>query len=168
MERITDIVDANGKIIGVSGLDEAHAKGLLHRSVHVLVVNDAGEIFIRRRPSNKPIYPDLWTSSVGTHVLHGMSPDRVAQSALKDFLGIDARVQLVGEALVQDEFENEVISVYICKADTVTDLNPQESSEGAFMPIERIKQLGETHTTTPHLLGALAVYRNSLQGLSAS
>lgn len=57
MQRITDILSENGEIIDTKDLDEAHAKGLLHRSIHILVVNDAEEIFVRKRPANKPIYP---------------------------------------------------------------------------------------------------------------
>lgn len=158
MERITDILDNDGKVIGTASLDEAHAKSLLHRSVHVLVINDAGEPFVRKRPADKPIYPALWTSSVGTHVLHGMNPDDVAQSALKDFLGIDTPVQRVGETHIQDAFENEIITVYSCTANAITDLNPKESSDGAFMSIEQIQQHGDAYETTPHLLGALELY----------
>jgi isopentenyl-diphosphate Delta-isomerase len=162
MERITDILNENGTSIDIKSLDEAHAKGLLHRSVHVLVVDDTGKVFVRKRPLDKPIYPGLWTSSVGTHVLHGMNPGDVAQTALKDFLGLDTPVQQLGEQRIQDEFENEIITVYSCKANAITGLNPNESSEGAFMTVEQVQQLGNAHDATPHLIGALGVYQNSL------
>jgi isopentenyldiphosphate isomerase len=162
MERITDILDENGTVIATNSLDEAHAKGLLHRSIHILVIDDSKRIFIRRRPASKLVYPNLWTSSVGTHVLKDMDPDVIAQTALKDFLGLDAPVQRLGERHVQDDFENEVITFYICKANSIALLNPDESSEGAFTAIEQIQQLGETGQTTPHLLSALEIYTNSL------
>lgn len=161
MERITDILDENVMAIDARSLDEAHAKGLLHRSIHVLVIDDTGKIFIRRRPTNKPIYPDLWTSSVGTHVLKGMIPDTVAQMALKDFLGLERPLQRLGEQRVHDHFENEVITIYSCRANSIATLNPNESSEGAFMTIEQIQQLGENDKTTPHLLSALEAYKSS-------
>lgn len=70
-------------------------------------------------------------------------------------------MQQVGETHIKDAFENEIITVYFCNANSVTDLNPNESSDGAFMTAEQIRQRGDAHETTPHLLGALEVYRTS-------
>jgi isopentenyldiphosphate isomerase len=158
MERITDILDEEGRVTGSMSLDEAHAKGILHRSIHVLVVDKTGRIFVRRRPASKPIYSDLWTSSVGTHVLSGMNPDEVAKTALKDFLGLDVQLSKIGEVRINDQFENEFITVYFCSADSIVALDPSESSEGAFMFAAQIQKLDEAHKTTPHLIGAVGVY----------
>lgn len=157
MERITDILNDHGAVIDSISLDEAHEKGLLHKSIHILVIDETGKVFVRRRPADKLMYSGLWTSSVGTHLLIGMDPDTAAQAALQYFLGLEAPVMQIGEQHVHDEFENEIITVYSCSANAVGTLNTSEGSEGAFMTIEQIHQLSEAHQVTPHLLAAVAL-----------
>jgi isopentenyldiphosphate isomerase len=38
---------------------ECHSKGLIHRSVHVIVVNDKGGVFLQKRSMKKDLYRDL-------------------------------------------------------------------------------------------------------------
>ena len=45
-EEIFDVVNERDEVIGQKPRSEVHARGLLHRAVHVLVFNARGEIFL--------------------------------------------------------------------------------------------------------------------------
>ncbi len=157
--RYLDIIDASGKIERSVPVEIAHKELLLHRSIHILVVNDGAEIYVRLRPQTKAIYPNLWTSSVGAHVLSGSSPDETAKKELKNFLGLEVPLQKIGEQKVADTFENELITIYTCRSNSVA-LNKLEGDAGEFMNTEKINQLANEGKTTPHLLTSLKVFNS--------
>ena len=55
--EIIDVVDINDNIIGQSYRHEVHDKNLLHRSTHILVFNNTGELFLQKRSMNKDESP---------------------------------------------------------------------------------------------------------------
>ena len=73
--EILSIVDKNDIVIGERRRDEIHNLNLLHRSIHVLIFNSAGEIFLQQRGLLKREGPGLWASSVSGHVDGGESYD---------------------------------------------------------------------------------------------
>lgn len=152
---LLDIVDENLRILKTESSDEIHQKGLLHQAIHVLVVNNDGEIFVRRRSKNKKLYPGVLSTSVGAHILSGQTSDECAKDSLRTFLGLNLPLEKIGESFVKDDIENEYISVYRCRSNVIKNLNPKESDEGQFMKIEEIKKLVESKQTTPHLAVAI-------------
>lgn len=152
---LIDSLDTNLKPIESLNSEEIHKRGLLHRAVHILVINSKGEIFVRRRSWQKKLYPGVWSTSVGAHVLEGQTSEECAQVNLKKFLGLELPLEKVGEIGVKDEVENEHIAVFVCRSDFVKELNPDESAEGEFMSIERTEELVRSGQTTPHLTKAI-------------
>ena len=55
--ELLDVVDINDRVIGVKTRGEIHAKGLMHRAVHILVFNSKGELFIQKRSMCKDENP---------------------------------------------------------------------------------------------------------------
>ena len=55
-EEIFDVIDENNKVIGKATRKEVHAKGLLHRAVHILIVNSKGEMLLQKRSMTKDLY----------------------------------------------------------------------------------------------------------------
>ena len=89
--------------------------------------------------------------------MSGDSAEQTAANGLRYFLGLEVPVDFIGETHVQDPYENELITVFRCNADTIPTLNPAGGSEGSFMPETDIKELIINEQTTPHLAAAIAL-----------
>jgi isopentenyldiphosphate isomerase len=59
-EEIFDVVDLSDQVIGTETRSAVHRKKLLHRSVHILVFNGAGEVFLQKRSQSKDSHPGRW------------------------------------------------------------------------------------------------------------
>ena len=88
-------VDEQDVVIGRRRRDEIHRLGLRHRSVHILVFNPGGELFLQRRSLSKDIHPGLWDTSAAGHVDAGEAYERTAWRELGEELGIGASIGVV-------------------------------------------------------------------------
>ena len=152
-----DVVDKNGRILETLPSQEIHERDLLHRSVHILVFNKAGEVYVRERSEKLELYPGVWTSSVGDHVFHGETVEAGASRALRDFLGLETPMVFVGQSHVHDAVENELMSVFRTRSETIPYLNPEHSETGLFLSLTRVQALILEGKTTPHLANAVAL-----------
>ena len=119
-------------------------------------------MFVRKRSKSLELYPGVWTSSVGEHVFHGETVDETAKRALADFLGLNLPLSSLSAVHVHDQIENELMSVYTARGDTVPHLNPEHSEEGHFLSIEELLGVIERGESTPHLQEAVKLYVASL------
>ncbi len=74
-EEIFDVVDENNCVIKQLPRSEVHSLGLRHRSVHLLVFNSKGELFLQKRSMKKDCSPGTWDSSVSGHLDSGEDYD---------------------------------------------------------------------------------------------
>jgi len=155
---LMDIVNEQDKVTEQESIEKAHQKGLLHRAVHIFIINSLGKLFCRQRSSKKQIYPGYWSTSVGAHVLSGQTYNLVAKQSLKNHLGIDCKLTMIGKARVHDQYENEISATYIGYSDKTMDLNPQEIEGGKFLTVKEVKQLIKQKNVTPHLAHCLEIY----------
>lgn len=156
-------LDDDLKTIDSLSSEEIHKRGLLHRAIHILVINNRDEVFVRRRSLKKKLYPGVWSTSVGAHVLKGQISEECAKVNLKKFLDLNLPLEKIGETRVKDEIENEYIIIFLCKSDLVKKLNPEESDEGKFMNVQEIIDLVSRGQTTPHLAKAINFIDNISQ-----
>lgn len=87
-EEWFDVVDARDEVVGRATRREVHATGLWHRAVHILVFNQAGEVFLQRRSMLKDLSPGLWDSSASGHLDSGEGYDAAAVRELREEIGI--------------------------------------------------------------------------------
>ncbi len=87
-EEIFDIVDQNDEVIGQKSRSEVHRLGLRDRSTHLLVFNQAGEVFLQKRSIHKDNNPGLWDSSVAGHVDQGESYDACVVREAQEEIGL--------------------------------------------------------------------------------
>ncbi|MBI5766778.1 MAG: NUDIX domain-containing protein [Verrucomicrobia bacterium] len=92
MERTTeewfDVVNERDEVVGRATRREVHARGLLHRAVHVLVFDRQGRVFLQKRSMKKDMSPGLWDSSCSGHLDAGEDYDAAAVRELQEEIGI--------------------------------------------------------------------------------
>ena len=85
-----DVVDAADQVTGQAPRAEVHARGLLHRAVHVLVRNKRGDVLLQQRSLLKDVHPGLWGSSVSGHLDAGEDYSAAVIRELDEEMGIRA------------------------------------------------------------------------------
>lgn len=89
MEEYFDIVNEDGQVVGQSTRRTCHNDpNLIHRAVHILVVDSRDRIFLQKRSPDKDIQPGKWDTSVGGHLNAGENYDQAARRELREELGI--------------------------------------------------------------------------------
>jgi len=68
-----DIVDSDDRIIGAAPRATVHEKAYMHRAVHIMLCNSAGEVFLQLRSHDKDTNPGLWDTSCAGHIDSGES-----------------------------------------------------------------------------------------------
>jgi len=156
-DEIFDVVDAENNVIGRASRQEVHAKGLMHRSVHILVFNSRGELFLQKRSMDKDENPGFWDTSAAGHVDSGEEYSRCAERERMEELGIgDTALEEIMRLPAQKDTFWEHVRVYKCVTDSNIIINEQEISEGHFWTLsdltESLKSNPELFTSTFHLI----------------
>lgn len=84
-----DVVDAEDQVIGRASRDRVHAEGLMHRAVHLFVVNGRGELLLQKRSWLKDAHPGVWDSSVAGHLDAGEDYPSAARREMREEMGIE-------------------------------------------------------------------------------
>ena len=85
-----DVVDASDRVTGSAPRSEIHARGLLHRAVHLWLHDPADQILLQRRSLTKDREPGKWTSSVSGHVNAGEEYDDAMHREIPEEIGVTA------------------------------------------------------------------------------
>jgi len=146
-DEFFDVVDGNDAVVGRVARREVHARGLLHRAVHVLVFDGAGRVFLQRRSMKKDIAPGMWDSSCSGHVDSGESYDAAAVRELAEELGL--RIVSVPKRFLRVEAGRETgwefVWVYRLVHPGPFVLNPEEIDGGAWHAIDEVTRLIAEH-----------------------
>ena len=133
--ELLDVVDENDNIIAVKTRGEIHAEGLMHRAVHILVFNSAGELFLQKRSLSKDEQPGKWDSSAAGHVDSGESYDDCARREIEEELGIKVEQPLESLFKLQASALTgyEHCMVYRYRHDGPMVLHPEEIDDGQWL-----------------------------------
>jgi len=135
--------------------ESVHTQDLLHYSVHLLILDSKNNILCRKRKVNDFRYADLWTSSIGTHVLYGSD----YLKTLKPLLPIKIKIDFIGEFRVHDAWENEINGLYVCRIDK-EELPPDFLIDRSYLSNSELMTLILELKTTPHLREAFGLLKN--------
>ena len=155
-----DLVDELDHVVGRAHRDEVHGNPeLIHRVVHVLVFNSAGELFLQKRVDTKVVQPGKWDTSVGGHVDAGEDYHSAARRETAEELAIrDVPMERLYTYLHRNEFESEMVTTYLLIWDGTVTPDPDEIAEGRFWTLQEIERTEPT-LFTPNLLEELERYR---------
>jgi len=146
MDEYFYVVDEDDNVIGKATRSECHRRGLIHRSVYIIVMNDKGEVFLQKRSMKKDLYPGCYACSATGHVEYGESYEEAARRELKEELGIESPLKKICKFKCFFEIEREISVLYVCHHNGPFDLNSEEIESGEFLSIEEIKKALENGT----------------------
>ena len=164
-DEIFDVVDSEDMVIGKASRLQVHNNDLMHRSVHILVFNSTGSLFLQKRAMVKDESPGLWDSSAAGHVESGEDYISCAKRELNEELSLsDVQLDEVLFIPAQSTTFWEHVRVYKCVTDSNIYINKNEISEGRYIKLSEVRTLmqlkPEVHTSTFSLI--YANYINTL------
>jgi isopentenyldiphosphate isomerase len=141
-EEIFDIVNEHDEVIGQLPRREAHRQGRKHRSVHVLVFNARGEVFLQKRSLAKDTFPGAWDSSAAGHVDSGEGYDACAVRELEEELGLKSAAppRRLFKIEACAETGQEFVWVYRVESEGPFSLHPDEIECGAWLAPARVTE----------------------------
>jgi len=125
-------VNEADEVLGQVSRQEAHEKGVLHRSGMVFLVNSHGDILITMRSAAKETFPSRYDASVTFHVTYGETYAASAQRETLEEIGIVAPLTYLGKLLHHDPPEHQIVAVFLCTSDTEPNVDRAEVSGHHF------------------------------------
>ena len=133
--ELLDVVDEDDRCLAVKTRGEIHARGLMHRAVHILVFNRRGEVFLQKRSMSKDEQPGKWDSSAAGHVDSGEAYLDCAVREIREELGIvaDGPMEELFKLPATLRTGNEHCMVYRYRHDGPLVLHPHEIDDGQWL-----------------------------------
>ena len=154
MNEWFELVDASGAVIGCARRAVCHrTPALLHRVVHVIVMDAAGRFFLQKRSMLKDIQPGKWDMSVGGHVMPGERPEEAARRETGEELGFTpSSLAFLYSYVWRSEVESELVSTFLCRHEGPFTHDPAEIDECRWWTCAEIEAQWNTGMFTPNLL----------------
>lgn len=127
--ELFDVCDAQDRVIGQAPRGEVHARGLLHRAVHIFVLNSQGELLLHRRSTQKDEYPLRITSSASGHLAVSEDYATAAVRELEEELGLVAPLEFAAKFAACTETANEHTQLFVTRTDAAPVPDPDEIAE---------------------------------------
>ncbi|MBN2288087.1 MAG: NUDIX domain-containing protein [Candidatus Glassbacteria bacterium] len=164
-EEIFDIVDEAGRKVGQAARSRVHGDpSLIHRSVHLLVLNSRGELYLQKRAGHKDIQPGKWDTSVGGHVGPGESPAEAVEREAAEELGLSGvPFDFLYSYLWRTAVETELVSTFLCRWDGPVRFDPGEITDGGFRSFAAIEAGLGTGVFTPNFEEEFARLKEHLE-----
>ncbi len=153
-EEKVDVIDENENLIKVVSKSEAHAKGLLHKTVLGQIVNSKGEWLLVKQSSTRQD-AGQYVSPVGGHITSGETNEEALKREVGEEVGFtgDFKYELVGKKIfdrhVIGRHENHFFIAYKIYSDKEPIINDESDSYKYFTEDEIKKELKDN----PNLFG---------------
>ncbi len=135
-----DVVDEDDNVIDKASRKDCHENKLLHRAVHIMILNSQGELLLQKRTMNKDTNPGFWGSSASGHIDSGDKYRETAHRELKEELGIETDLEEIEFIRCYFEEHRENIKIFLGKHDGPFTLNPEEVDAIEFVKPGKIKR----------------------------
>ena len=142
-DELFDVVNEQNEVVSQAPRGEVHAKGLLHRAVHVLITNGKGGVLLQQRSWQKDQQAGKWGTSAAGHLDSGEDYESAARRELGEELGIDASdltLTLAGEIGPSEANGQEFIRLYVTAYDGGVRLRANEVEATMWMRQEDVRE----------------------------
>jgi isopentenyldiphosphate isomerase len=136
--ELVDVVDEEGRTVGVVSRREMRARRLPHRSAYVLVFNGAGELFVHLRVPTKDVYPGHWDVAIGGVLAAGEGFDDGARREAEEELGIAVDVEPLFPVRWADAHTVVHGMAYRAVHEGPFRLQPEEIVRGQFIALDAV------------------------------
>jgi isopentenyldiphosphate isomerase len=165
-EEYLEIVNYNGEVIGTALRSEVHGRpSLMHRVVHILVLNKKGEILLQRRSRNKDVAPGRWDTSVGGHV--GLGEDLISASKreMLEELGVSGyEPEYLYSYTHSNKYETELVTTYRCLCEGGFSFDRYEIDEVRFWNHDEIGRFIGKEILSDNFEHEFAMYLDYIKG----
>lgn len=141
-------VDEKDNELGIVSRQEAHQKGLLHRTIGIILLNDKGEILLQKRSMNKDTFPGMYTIASSGHVDQGESYDQAAEREIKEELGLKADLEFLQTVINDHPEHRQMQSFYLLRSNGPFKIQPEEVDKVEFFTLDKIKNMSSKLTPT--------------------
>jgi 16S rRNA (adenine1518-N6/adenine1519-N6)-dimethyltransferase len=128
------VVDKNDRILRYAPRSDVYGNNLLHRAVHILIFNQANDVYLQQRSRWKDRHPLKWDSSAAGHVTAEESYDETARRELQEELGINVPLRKILKLPAPARADHEFICLYRGEIRGDPRPNRSEIETGAFFP----------------------------------
>jgi isopentenyldiphosphate isomerase len=137
------LVDRNGVTIGSASRSECHGNPrLIHRVIHLHVLDRDGRLYLQKRAAHKDTNPGRWDTSVGGHVAAGEAVADALLREAREELSIDALgSRFLYAFLTEGSFESEYAHCYSLRWDGEIRPDPAEIEEGRFLSFAEVEAM---------------------------
>lgn len=137
--ELFDVVNERNEVTGQLTRGEVHARGLLHRAVHIFVINRRGEVFLQKRSHLKDVAPLKWDSSAAGHLDAGESYADCAVREVREENGIEVpATELAAELPAGAHTDFEFVELRIARHDGPMRCPPEEIACGEWFAPELV------------------------------
>ena len=140
-EEYLEAVDEKNQVIGIASRREIHERGLGHRSVHIFIFNNRGDLYLQKRSPSKDQYPEHWDTSAAGHTDPGESALEAAQRELQEELGLQVPLTEILQYPSSPETGWEFVTLFMARTDNPIQLNLKEAVGGDYFSPDQIAQL---------------------------
>ena len=165
MPEYLDVIDRRNRVVGKELRRKCYEEGLLHRAVHVVILNSKGQILLQKRSKGKITYPGWWTSSATGHVDSGESYGKAAMREMQEEIGVRPRLRKLGDLSVEEKYngvtDREILRVFIGRHDGPFRPDRKEVSEVKFFGLSELERMigSKKGKFTPNLLKVIRMLR---------
>ncbi|MBV9299083.1 MAG: NUDIX domain-containing protein [Verrucomicrobia bacterium] len=115
-----------------------HRENLLHRAVHILLLNNRGELLLQKRSRRKDRFPRCWDSSAAGHVDANESYRECAMRELQEETGVTATLAKIGKVSASEATDYEFIEIFAGIHDGPFHWNAYEIETGGFFNLNMV------------------------------
>jgi isopentenyldiphosphate isomerase len=137
---LIDRVDERNRSVGTVVRQDVFKEHANFRTVHVLVLNHAGELLLQQLAARRERHPLRWGSSVAGYIYAGETYDDAAKRRLQEELGLDTPLQAVGITPMDDEGVTKFVGVFVTVADNPRVSEPDHIGAIEFRPQEELEE----------------------------
>ncbi len=160
MAEYFDIVDENDNVIGKATREECHKNKLIHRGVHIFILNSKGMLLLQKRSMKKDLYKGYWCSSAAGHVKSGETYEQAAKTELKEELGINTKLKVICDYKERAELESHNIRLFLGFYDGPFKINKDEVEYVNFFELNDIEKMLKIEKFTP---GTVLAFENYIK-----